>query len=86
MTRGPAFITHHAVQRYIERHRPGWTEDSARADLQREIGRAVLYERPAGEDPIYITQRGVLLVVSGDGAVRTVLPAGSRATNRRPRR
>lgn len=82
----PTFITLHAVQRYIERHRPGWTEDAARKELLREIATATLLVHPAGEDPIYKTQRGVLLVVAGDGAVRTVLPTGSRAPNRRPRR
>lgn len=83
---GPISLTQHAVKRYIERHRPGWSEDAARKELLREMRGAVLYERPAGEDPIYITQRGVLLVVSLDGAVRTVLPAGHALRNRRPRR
>jgi hypothetical protein len=82
----PTSLTNHAIERYIERHRQGWSWEAARSDLFREMRGAVLYEQPPGEDPIYRTQSGRLLVVSLDGAVRTVLPAGSRATNRRPRR
>ncbi len=85
MTR-PSLITTHAVRRYIERWRPGWTISDALGELRREVDRAVLHECPAGSDPIWRTPRGCLLVVSGDGAVRTVLPPKSFAPRRRPRR
>lgn len=82
----PRSVTEHAVQRYIQRWRPGWKKEAARADLERELGGARFHEQPAGSDAIWRTPRGALLVVSGDGAVRTVLPAKSFAPNRRPRR
>lgn len=81
----PTIATGHAVERYIQRWRPGWTFHEAEIDLHREMSRAVLHETPAGEDPIWRTPRGCLLVVSGDGAVRTVLPQKATAQNRRPR-
>jgi len=76
----------HAVERYIERHRPGWMYDEARKELLRESVGAVVHERPPGEEPIWRTASGRLLVVSFDGTIRTVLPEGSRAPNRRPRK
>lgn len=82
----PTRASMHAVERYIERHRPGWSLADAQHELLREAAGAVIHEQPAGEDPIWRTPSGRLLVVSGDGMIRTVLPAGSRATNRRPRR
>jgi len=82
----PTTLTRHAVQRYIQRWRPGWKFADAEADLRREVARAELHECPSGSDPIWRSPRGALLVVSRDGAVRTVLPAKSFAPNRRPRR
>lgn len=84
--RGPTSVTRHAVRRYIMRHRPGWQYDDAEAELKRELRGATLHECEVGSDPIWITQRGVLLVVRGDGVVATVLPMGSRPPNRRPRK
>lgn len=86
MTARPLTVTAHAVKRYIERWRNGWTSTEARKDLLREAERAELHECPAGSDPTWRTPRGCLLVVSGDGAVRTVLPPKSFAPNRRPKR
>jgi len=82
----PLTVTAHAIRRYIERWRPGWKFADAELDLRREADRALLHECPAGSDPIWRTPRGCLLVVSGDGAVRTVLPPKSFAPNRRPRK
>lgn len=86
MPKPPSVITEHAIDRYIERHRKGWARPDARRELIREASTASLHEVPTGADPIWITSSGRLLVVSIDGTVRTVLPMGSRATNRRPRR
>lgn len=82
----PNAITAHAVQRYIQRWRPGWKYDAAETELKQQVRGAELHECPAGSDPIWRTPRGCLLVVSGDGVVRTVLPPKSFAPNRRPRR
>lgn len=82
----PTTLTTHAVRRYILRWRPGWSFKEAEYDLRREVDQAELHECPAGSDPIWRTPRGCLLVVSDDGAVRTVLPPKSFAPNRRPRK
>lgn len=82
----PTNLTDHAIRRYIERHCKGWSYHDASKELAREMDRATLHEQPPGEDSIWTTPRGCLLVVSLDGTVRTVLPAGSRATNRRPKK
>lgn len=82
----PTTLTAHAIRRYIERWRPGWSYQMAQTELQREAERASLHECPAGSDPIWRTPRGCLLVVSLDGTVMTVLPPKSFAPNRRPRR
>ena len=82
----PHALTRHAVERYVERHRPGWTYDAARSELERMLPRAVLHEDVAGGEPIWRLPSGVLLVVRRDGVVATVLPRGSAPTNRRPRR
>ena len=82
----PRSVTAHAVERYIERHRPGWAFYAAEEELLREAATATFKEHPAGEDAIWETRSGRLLVVRGDGAVATVLPRGARRANRRPRR
>lgn len=82
----PTAVSDHAERRYLQRWRPGWTLALAAAELRHEVARAVLHECPAGSDPIWRTPRGCLLVVSGDGVVRTVLPPKSFAPNRRPRK
>lgn len=81
----PIAVTDHAVQRYIQRHRPDWTHADAKLELMRECRTATLHE-VVGNEPIWRTQRGVLLVVRLDGTVATVLPMGSTKTNRRPTR
>jgi hypothetical protein len=82
----PGALSDHAIERYVQRWRPGWEFADAAAELRKEADRAVLHECPAGSDPIWRTPRGCLLVVSGDGTVRTVLPPKSFAPNRRPRK
>lgn len=86
MMRSPILVSRHAVQRYIERHRPALTYKDAEAELVREMQRATFHELPAGEDPIYRTPSGVLLVVSIYGTVRTCLPLGATRADRRPRK
>jgi len=85
MTR-PNYATTHAIERYIQRHRQGWTFENARVELLREAATAVLQERVAGEEPIWRCASGRLLVVSCDGAIRTVLPMDAMRPNRRPRK
>lgn len=82
----PTGATNHAVDRYIERHRPGWTFKDAKQELMREAQSAVIHEADAGSEPIWRTQRGTMLVVRLDGTISTVLPMGSQKPNRRPRR
>jgi len=74
------------VHLHIERHRPGWTRDAAKAELIREARTATFKAHPAGEDAIWETRSGRLLVVRGDGAIATVLPKFAQCPNRRPRR
>jgi len=78
-------LTEHAVDRYVERWRPGWTRDAARDELAKGLALTQFVEIDRG-DYIYRTPRGALLVVAGDGAVRTVLPMGSKKITYRPRR
>jgi len=85
MTR-PTAASGHAVEWYIQHWRPGWTFHAAKNDLLREIRMSTLHECPAGSDPIWRSPRGCLLVVAGDGMVRTILPPKSFAPNRRPRK
>jgi len=82
----PTIASRHAVERYIQRHRSGWRFTDAKQELIREASTATLHECPPGEDAIWRTQSGRLLCVSYDGTIRTVLPMGSKAPNRRPRR
>lgn len=84
--RQPTFVTEHAVDRYLERWRSKASRGDARAELEDQIKRAVFVEHPAGEEAIWRTPRGALLVVRADGAVATVLPQGAVRTNRRPRK
>lgn len=77
MTCPPSTVTDHAIDRYIERWRPGWPRLIAAQELRQQITRAVFVEHPAGEDAIWRTPRGCLLVVRGDGTVATVLPMGA---------
>jgi len=84
--RRPTDVSAHAVARYIQRWRQGWTFHAAQTDLLREMKLSTLHECPAGSDPIWRSPRGCLLVVAGDGMVRTVLPPKSFAPNRRPRK
>lgn len=86
MPTAPTYATRHAIDRYIERHRPGWKFSDAKAELLREARTASLHEVPPGSEPIWRTQRGTLLVVRRDGAIATVLPMGSTKPNRRPRK
>ena len=73
----PSAVTEHAIDRYIERWRPGSPRLIAAQELRQQIARAVFVEHPAGEDAIWRTPRGCLCVVRGDGMVATVLPMGS---------
>lgn len=43
-------ITDHAVQRYIERHRPDLTPDQARRKLKRLVRRAKAWWAPGSRD------------------------------------
>lgn len=82
----PVVASRHAIQRYIERYRQGWRFGDAKAELLREASTATLHECPPGDDAIWRTASGKLLCVAFDGTIRTVLPAGARSPNRRPRR
>jgi hypothetical protein len=82
----PTQASRHSVERYIQRHRHGWKFEDAREELLREAATATLHECPPGDDAIWRTASGRLLCVAMDGTIRTVLPAGSRAPNRRPQR
>ena len=84
--RAPHAVSDHAVRRYCQRHASGLTADEARAYLTEACRLALLHEADGVDQTIWRTPRGELLVVSLDGCVRTVLPAGARAPNRRPRR
>lgn len=79
------FLTQHAVERYKQRWRPEMTLPAARAELKQQLPLAEFVDVD-GTDYIYRTPRGALLTVSSDGAVRTVLPMGSKKTTYRPRR
>jgi hypothetical protein len=86
MTEAPTKATEHAVLRYIERHRPYWTFRQAQTALLEEGRTATFVEHPDGEDAIWRTLGGRLLVVRDDGTIRTVLAWGSKKPNRRPRK
>ena len=75
--KAPTAITSHAIDRYIERWRPGWPRLTAAQELRQQLHRAVFVEHPAGEDAIWRTPRGCLLMVRRDGVVATVLPMHS---------
>jgi hypothetical protein len=70
----PTAVTEHAIDRYIERWCLGWPRLIAAQDLRRQLARAEFVEHPAGEDAIWRTSRGCLIVVREDGMVATVLP------------
>ena len=72
--RSPSVLTDHAIDRYIERWRPDYPRLIAAQELRQQLPRAVFVEHPAGEEAIWRTPRGCLLVVRGDGVVATVLP------------
>lgn len=85
--KSPTVVTDHAIDRYIERWRPDYPRLMAAQELRQQLARAVFVEHPAGEDAIWRTSRGCLLVVRADGVVATVLPMNAtKPTSRSVRR
>lgn len=77
----------HPVDRYIERHCVGReiSRREAILELLDLAAEATLHEVDCPE-PIWRTPNGILITATVDGRIKTVLPAGSRAANRRPRK
>lgn len=78
-------LSYHAVERWLQRWRPGVPRKVARAELEAQRPAAAFVEID-GKTFIYRTPIGALLVVEPSGIVKTVLPMGARKPNRRPRR
>jgi hypothetical protein len=84
--KAPHALTDHAIDRYLERWRQDLSREDATQELRGQLALAVFIEHPPGEDAIWRTPCGALLVVREDGVVATVLPVGAQRTDRRPRR
>ena len=79
------FITHHAVERFIQRCCPGTPVAEARQHLEGLVARAAPTRRRTlpGDATIYTTQTDDgqhLALAVGDGTVITVLPAHAERT------
>jgi hypothetical protein len=77
-------ISHHAVERFIERHQRGLGLRAARAMLA-QIARGATVHEIEGKQEIRRTRDGILFVVEGN-TMMTVLPLGAQRPSRRPRR
>lgn len=77
-SKGPiTIVSDHAVERFIERHVPGWQHTSAKWLLERISERAIYQEHEDQHQEIWKGPRGLfqdLVLIVCDGTLRTVLP------------
>lgn len=75
--KAPVVVESHAVDQFIERHKPGHTFDQAKLLLYTLLRNAVHVEEILAEQQEIWRLPGDILICTKNGVVKTVLPAGA---------